>query len=1028
MLTHRSPRARAVPLCLLCTAGALVAQAGRSPTLLADLNPAPVPAATAFDRGFLAGDASHAWFLAEDDGTDQWLVRTDGTPAGTVPLVRFDATRSGKRYEGVVHPDGALILLIHGGRGSVPVLVAQRPDRATLEPLTSLPNDSMWVGSSMAVWSDSVWFAVTAADGVPELWQTDGSAAGTGPVERLLGLEPVVAAGLDVHGSELWLTARHAEGGSFASKVARSAPANVLVDSQGQPVRGHEVWGRWPTGVVYTVRTALTQWSFLHALRVVDPWTGQTSELLDSGRAAPLPIARTDTRIWFTTSFGQGDLFVTDGTAAHTRWITDGLSDPSSGRSERRGALLGDELVFALNRGAEGRELWRSDGTPSGTRLLADLGLSLLEPGEFRRDSGEVWFRAANQAREFALWSTDGTAAGTRSRLDRLGDDAIAWLRPVHRLRHGLLMAARDARRGGEPWLFDPVTGQATLLANLRSDGATAGSSPKNLHSTGDRAFLSARGADGDTAVFTSDGSATGTRRLDMPTLQGRHYEPMADLPLGHVFAVTTVDGPTEVWSIDPSGHVPNRLADAAATYRVAPPVHTATEFRGELWFHIELESDEVQTWRTDGTSAGTSRIAWLEAREHFRLGTANASLLFLSGYSAEHGAEPWISDGTPEGTRLLADLTAGPTSSDPFDFVPFRDGVLFRTHQYGAERDLWFTDGTPGGTRRLLTGVGWYPPWSTDGRYWAMDAHRAWLRYDDGVHGPEVWTTDGTVEGTRLAFETIPGPDAQWVHTATANRGRLFAVIGPHPSDTALWISDGTPAGSGPVFPTPGSAPFDYLGDLWSLDGDGVLFAAHRLDTGAELWRSDGTAAGTWPLTETWPGRGSGLLYERRSIRDGSSVRVGNRVLFFADDGLTGTELHGIDLEASGSGAIRRIGRGCGATLDWHGGHPSIAQGLDLEVRAGNEAVGALFLDIELQRAMPRPTCEVLLPDALLLAPFVTDLAGRALLPLALPDDPALVGLQFFLQAIASESGGPIGGLAVVANGLECVVGPPRT
>jgi ELWxxDGT repeat protein len=72
-----------------------------------------------------------------------------------------------------------------------------------------------------------------------------------------------------------------------------------------------------------------------------------------------------------------------------------------------------------------------------------------------------------------------------------------------------------------------------------------------------------------------------------------------------------------------------------------------------------------------------------------------------------EHGVELWRSDGAPSGTTLVRDIAPGrdvdgrPVSSDPSNFFEWRDLVLFSaTDRYG--RELWRTDGTAEGTRML--------------------------------------------------------------------------------------------------------------------------------------------------------------------------------------------------------------------------------------------------------------------------------------------------------------------------------------
>ncbi len=69
-----------------------------------------------------------------------------------------------------------------------------------------------------------------------------------------------------------------------------------------------------------------------------------------------------------------------------------------------------------------------------------------------------------------------------------------------------------------------------------------------------------------------------------------------------------------------------------------------------------------------------------------------------------EFGDELWQTDGTPDGTRLVKDITIGNGSSNPRQFTAV-NGILY----FVANSDLWASDGTPEGTRLVkdFSGVG---------------------------------------------------------------------------------------------------------------------------------------------------------------------------------------------------------------------------------------------------------------------------------------------------------------------------------
>lgn len=113
----------------------------------------------------------------------------------------------------------------------------------------------------------------------------------------------------------------------------------------------------------------------------------------------------------------------------------------------------------------------------------------------------------------------------------------------------------------------------------------------------------------------------------------------------------------------------------------------------------------------------------------------------------------------------------------------------------------------------------------------------------DDGVHGRELWTTDGTAQGTSLVLDMAPGPAGTQLGRVTVigSRGLLLVQrLGDH----ELWTTDGTGAGTNLLLAA-------------STVGAGILQAPLELivpgvvafGVDGTMWRTDGTAAGTFSL-----------------------------------------------------------------------------------------------------------------------------------------------------------------------------------
>ncbi|HVU63385.1 MAG TPA: ELWxxDGT repeat protein, partial [Phycisphaerales bacterium] len=73
--------------------------------------------------------------------------------------------------------------------------------------------------------------------------------------------------------------------------------------------------------------------------------------------------------------------------------------------------LAPDRIFFSATDPIAGRELWITDGTTSGTRLVKDLvpGVGDSNPGGFRAVGNRVFFGATPQQCYTDIWSTDGT-------------------------------------------------------------------------------------------------------------------------------------------------------------------------------------------------------------------------------------------------------------------------------------------------------------------------------------------------------------------------------------------------------------------------------------------------------------------------------------------------------------------------------------------------------------------------------------------------------------------------------------------
>jgi ELWxxDGT repeat protein len=257
------------------------------------------------------------------------------------------------------------------------------------------------------------------------LWRSDGHEAGTGPELPVGGIEGV--RGL---GQNLLLLDR--DGVSVTDGTAAGTRTLLTADK--------------PSLVVTSGNRAL--------LATSSGWLWLT----DGAPETTVPLARVSTN-GPAADLGQRAVFLgrrfSSRHSALFSWDgsrNTGLTKVSDDINEVVAA--NGWAVFANSSDRTGRELWITDGTPTGTRQLADLwpGFAGSEPAGFVRVAGGVVFTAQHPAHGREVWFTDGSTAGTRLVADiRPGPESSLPEGLIYRSEH-LFVIATDGVQGREIW------------------------------------------------------------------------------------------------------------------------------------------------------------------------------------------------------------------------------------------------------------------------------------------------------------------------------------------------------------------------------------------------------------------------------------------------------------------------------------------------------------------------------------------------------------------------------------------------
>jgi ELWxxDGT repeat protein len=302
------------------------------------------------------------------------------------------------------------------------------------------------------------------------------------------------------------------------------------------------------------------------------------------------------------------------------------------------------------------------------------------------------------------------------------------------------------------------------------------------------------------------------------------------------------------------------------------------------------------ELWRSDGTPANTYMVKDINpgTADSYAAPVADVNgVLFLYADDGVHGMELWKSDGTEAGTVLVKDINPGASGSmntSPYGtYAEFQGQFFFAATDGIHGYELWKSDGTASGTVMVKDmNLGSAGGFINQTGEFTKAGGKLFFRATDGVHGIELWVSDGTEQGTHVVRDINPGPDSGYGYNLVALRDFLcFTAYSPD-YGYELWRSDGTEGGTYLVkdtWPGPSSGwptvTVYAQGRIYFRGNDGVY--------GPEVWTSDGTPEGTFRLTDIVPGPGGSYpIY----FADANGL-----LLFAADDGILGGELWAIPL-----------------------------------------------------------------------------------------------------------------------------------
>lgn len=587
-------------------------------------------------------------------------------------------------------------------------------------------------------------------------------------------------------------------------------------------------------------------------------------------------------------------------------------TEPGLGGSRPREIVAMNNMLYFA-----GDALWRSDGTPMGTKRVREIinNDGPIDPFMLTPGQNSIYFMAWSTNSQ-QLWTSDGSSNGTKP-VNAAFDGFFSHVDTMVTVNNtAFLFISFDNRV--ELWQSDGTTEGTKLVKQIWQNNYISFPyywlKTKLIVWNGSVYFM-VYDADGNGRFWKTDGTDAGTLLVK------------SDIKVEESIVFNNAlyfrEAGSRFWSTDGT---PEGTSIFSFTPGVGPFSPEKFAIAGNTLYFVA--SNEL--WKTDGTPLGTVRVK----TGLFDFGSlcGVGSNLYFTANDGTNGQELWRSDGTEAGTLMvyetysgsyaysIRDLTMsggnlffaityldglykfdGTTTTqiisegvdEPTSLISFNNILYFASRRYKVgttthHPELWRSDGSELGTY-MLTGT--EPTTASASPYGFTITSNALYFNAHALGDWSLHVTDGTTEGT-----TYLKPSGSEIVLMENTNTVLFAI------NDELWKSDGTLAGTSLVKDirpgVDGQPPVNLIG----IDNI-VYLTANDGSIGRELWKTDGTPEGTMLVKDINPGSASSM---------GSQVISFKGQLFFnADDGTNGSELWKTDGTEAGTILFKEIAAG---------------------------------------------------------------------------------------------------------------------
>lgn len=415
------------------------------------------------------------------------------------------------------------------------------------------------------------------------------------------------------------------------------------------------------------------------------------------------------------------ELYTSDGTQAGTTLLKNinpgsgGISSPND--NWKRVILDGSKYFFYGDDGLAGLKLWMTNGTTAGTQMITDskslLGYpnALYTIGAYK---GAVYFSASANS-DYYLWKSDGTPAGTREFKQIRGASSFT------NYNGKLYFIASDySFKNRELWVTDSSSGGTMMLKDINpGDGNAFSNNQQLIEYKGQLFFWADDGLHGY-ELWTTDGTATGTvmvKDIWQGLGNSRFVQDFTVFNNKLYFAANDSVHGIELWESDGTTAGTKMVKDIYPGIRSSKPYNIRL-CNNKLYFSaMDTFNHGEETWISDGTAAGTRMLKEIAPDTLSGAGTgftAYKNHVFFQAPDSTasiYQSRLWITDGTGTNTHSIAPIGATVDSalysqwySSFNESFVYRGALYFAANFDGTGMELWSLKDTTGASNISIT------------------------------------------------------------------------------------------------------------------------------------------------------------------------------------------------------------------------------------------------------------------------------------------------------------------------------------